>query len=114
MLEQQRSSAWSTNIKGTYQIAINLWTTTILNLGGGAMCTSLSIEVIENVITAYACVSCGISQLSPYCIQATYLPGVAATLDMERAPSKDLFRQAMNGKEVKLVMAGLPSGLAIK
>jgi hypothetical protein len=25
---------------------------------------------------------------------------------MERAPSKDLFRQAMNGKEVKLVMAG--------
>ena len=67
---------------------------------------SLTLEVIEDMITSYACVSCGIRQLSPYSIQSTYLPGVASTLDFRRAPSKFLFRQAMNGKEVKLVMAG--------
>jgi len=67
---------------------------------------SLTLEEIEDLITSYACVSCGIRQLSPYSIQSTYLPGVASTLDLRRAPSKFLFRQAMNGKEVKLVIAG--------
>ena len=67
---------------------------------------SLSLEAIEDMITSYVCVSCGIRQLSPHSIQSTYLPGVAAKLDMMRSPSKFLFRHAMNGKEVKLVIAG--------
>ena len=58
------------------------------------------------MITGYVCVNCGIRQLSPYTIASTYLPGVAARLDMERSPSKHLFRHAMNGKEVKMILAG--------
>ena len=67
---------------------------------------SLGFGEIEDMVTAYVCVTCGIRNLNPHSVASTYLPGVAATLDFQRVPSKTLFRNAINGKEVKLIVDG--------
>ena len=49
---------------------------------------------------------CGLRGLDPDTLYKTYLPGIAATLDLKRAKCAVEFRKAMACKEVKMVLEG--------
>ena len=61
---------------------------------------------MEGAIAAYLVVYCGMRGVSPDTLSKTYLPGVAGMFDLESNECKYLFRKAINGKEIKLVIAG--------
>ena len=64
------------------------------------------IEQVEDMITSYIAVHCGLRGLNPDSISKTYLPGIAGTLDKKRSGCRHVFRCATHSKEVKLVLKG--------
>lgn len=72
-------------------------------LGNGSVA---DIDKMEDMIASYASLQCGLRGLDPSSLSKTYLPGIAATLDLKKAKCAVDFRRAMNGKEIKLIMKG--------
>jgi len=61
---------------------------------------------IEDMVTSYIAVHCGLRGLDPKTLEVTYLPGIAAIFDKRRAECSQLFRKVTHSKEVKLVLKG--------
>lgn len=72
------------------------------------------MEEIEDKITAYTVLCCGIRKMNPVSISGVYLPGVAGRFDQERSGCRFAFRDAIKGREVKLVLAGFQRGYNAK
>lgn len=66
----------------------------------------LDDDAMEDIISNYVTLQCGIRKLSPHSVSGTYLPGIASTFDKWRSKCKTKFRIAIRSKEVKLTVDG--------
>ena len=63
--------------------------------------------MLEDLVTGYLSLMCVLRNMAPDSVMKTYLPGIAAWFDKERASCAKAFRCAINSKEVKFIYRGL-------
>jgi len=109
--DEARANAWAERTKATYQTAWNSWArfcdaVSQDPLAIDAYGNLYSMDDLEDLVTYYVTLECGIRGLAPDSIYKTYLPGVASRLDLCRSPARYDFRRATQSIEVKLVVRG--------
>jgi hypothetical protein len=109
--KEARGDAWSKSTWNTYKSSSTSWARFCDIIGVDAYCEEddgsvFCAEKIEDIISDYITMQCGIRKVAPQSVIKTYLPGVAAGFDMMRKKCSKRFRVAISSKEIKLAAQG--------